>query len=82
MTLVRRGGRDAPPEVMDKGYEMLLDAVGSSKQTGWMFSRFARSVGRIVASILLALELEGRIASTLAPFLAAYLMMTGTFSTS
>jgi len=61
--LVRRGGRDAPPEVMDKGYEMLLDAVGFEQATVDVLALRTGLSGESVASILLALELEGRIAS-------------------
>jgi len=61
--LVRRGGRDAPPEAMDKGYEMLLDAVGFEQATVDVLALRTGLSGESVASILLALELEGRIAS-------------------
>jgi len=61
--LVRRGGRPRPPEVMDKGYEMLLDAVGFEPVTVDVLVLRTGLSGDSITSMLLALELEGRIAS-------------------
>jgi DNA processing protein len=48
---------------MDKGYEMLLDAVGFEQATVDVLALRTGLPGESVASMLLALELEGRIAS-------------------
>jgi DNA processing protein len=61
--LVRRGGSRANPGAMDKGYEMLLDAVGFEPATVDVLVVRTGLSGESIASMLLALELEGRIAS-------------------
>jgi DNA processing protein len=54
--------RPMPREVMDKGYEMLLDAVGFEPATVDALVLRTGFPGESVASMLLTLELEGRIA--------------------
>jgi DNA processing protein len=61
--LVRRGGRRIRGRAMDKGYEMLLDAVGFEPATVDVLVVRTGLPGDSIASMLLALELEGRIAS-------------------
>ncbi len=61
--LVRRGGRRIRGGAMDKGYEMLLDAVGFEPATVDVLAIRTGLSGESIASMLLALELEGRIAS-------------------
>src|SRR5262249_43923856 len=48
--------------VMDKGYEMLLDAVGFEPATVDVLVLRTGLTGESITSMLLALELEGRIA--------------------
>jgi DNA processing protein len=50
------------PKVMDKGYEMLLDAVGFGPATLDVLVLRTGLPGESIASMLLALELEGRVA--------------------
>jgi DNA processing protein len=61
--LVRRGGRRIRGGAMDKGYEMLLDAVGFEPATVDVLVLRTGLSGESITSMLLALELEGRIAS-------------------
>jgi DNA processing protein len=61
--LVHRGGRRIRGGAMDKGYEMLLDAVGFEPATVDVLVVRTGISGESIASMLLALELEGRIAS-------------------
>jgi DNA processing protein len=61
--LVRRGGRRGTDRAMDKGYEMLLDAVGFEPTTVDVLVLRTGLSGESITSMLLALELEGRIAS-------------------
>jgi DNA processing protein len=61
--LVRRRRQRAPPSVMDKGYEMLLDAVGFEPTTVDVLVFRTGLAGESITSMLLVLELEGRIAS-------------------
>jgi len=61
--LVHRGRRRIRGRAMDKGYEMLLDAVGSEPATVDVLVVRTGLSGESIASMLLALELEGRIAS-------------------
>ncbi len=58
-------GDNRPPgdaEVMDKGYEMLLDALGFEPATLDMLAVRTGLPGEAIASMLLTLELEGHIA--------------------
>ena len=57
------GGRRIRGGAMDKGYEMLLDAVGFEPATVDVLAVRTGLSGESIASMLLALELEGRIAS-------------------
>jgi DNA processing protein len=61
--LVRHGRRRATVRAMDKGYEMLLDAVGFEPATVDVLVLRTGLSGESITSMLLALELEGRIAS-------------------
>jgi DNA processing protein len=61
--LVRRGGHPVRGGAMDKGYEMLLDAVGFEPATVDVLVLRTGLPGESITSMLLALELEGRIAS-------------------
>jgi DNA processing protein len=61
--LVRRGGSGIRAGAMDKGYEMLLDAVGFEPATVDVLVLRTGLSGDAITSMLLALELEGRIAS-------------------
>jgi DNA processing protein len=61
--LVLQPGRRATVRAMDKGYEMLLDAVGFEPATVDVLVLRTGLSGESIASMLLALELEGRIAS-------------------
>jgi DNA processing protein len=61
--LVQRRGHRIRPGAMDKGYEMLLDAVGFEPATVDVLVLRTGLSGESIASMLLALELEGRIAS-------------------
>jgi DNA processing protein len=61
--LVRRGERRIRGRAMDKGYEMLLDAVGFEPATVDVLVVRTGFSGESITSMLLALELEGRIAS-------------------
>jgi DNA processing protein len=61
--LVHRGGRRIRGRAMDKGYEMLLDAVGFEPATVDVLVVRTGLSGESLTSMLLALELEGRIAS-------------------
>jgi DNA processing protein len=56
-------GRRIRGGAMDKGYEMLLDAVGFEPATVDVLVVRTGLPGESIASMLLALELEGRIAS-------------------
>jgi DNA processing protein len=61
--ITRSGKRPAPSPTLDKGYEMLLDAVGFEPATvDALVFRTGLPSGTI-ASMLLDLELQGRIAS-------------------
>ncbi|HWM68025.1 MAG TPA: DNA-processing protein DprA [Steroidobacteraceae bacterium] len=60
--LVRRKGRGGPRRAMDKGYEMLLDAVGFGPVSVDVLAVRTGLPGDLLASMLLVLELEGRIA--------------------
>jgi DNA processing protein len=60
--LVRRKGRRRGQPALDKGYEMLLDAVGFEAATLDEIVARTDLPGEAVASMLLILELEGRIA--------------------
>jgi DNA processing protein len=60
--LVRRAGRPDRREAMDKGYEMLLDAVGFEPATMDVLVRRTGLPGDSIASMLLDLELEGHVA--------------------
>jgi DNA processing protein len=62
-SLGRRGGRPVHGGAMDKGYEMLLDAVGFEPATVDVLVLRSGLPGESITSMLLALELEGRIAS-------------------
>jgi DNA processing protein len=58
-------GRHSPPGragAMDKGYEMLLDALGFEPATVDILALRTGLPGESIASMLLTLELEGRIA--------------------
>jgi DNA processing protein len=61
--LVHRGERRIRGGAMDKGYEMLLDAVGFEPATVDVLVVRTGISGESITSMLLALELEGRIAS-------------------
>jgi DNA processing protein len=61
--LVRRGGSGIRGGAMDKGYEMLLDAVGFEPATVDVLVLRSGLSGEAITSMLLTLELEGRIAS-------------------
>jgi DNA processing protein len=61
--LVRRGGRRIRGGAMDKGYEMLLDAVDFGPVSVDVLVVRTGLPGELVTSMLLVLELEGRIAS-------------------
>jgi DNA processing protein len=60
--LVHRRGSPGAPAAMDKGYEMLLDAVGFEPATIDVIGVRTGFSGATIASMLLVLELEGRIA--------------------
>jgi DNA processing protein len=60
--LVGRKRRPAQRKVMDKGYEMLLDAVGFEPATVDVIALRTGLPGESITSMLLALELEGCIA--------------------
>jgi DNA processing protein len=60
--LVRHEGRRARARVMDKGYEMLLDAVGFEPASVDVLVVRTGFPAESIASMLLVLELEGRIA--------------------
>ncbi len=60
--LARPAGRRNPSQAMDKGYEMLLDAVGFEPATVDVLVVRTGLSGESIASMLLVLELEGRIA--------------------
>jgi DNA processing protein len=60
--LVRPEGRRARARVMDKGYEMLLDAVGFEPASVDVLVVRTGFPAESIASMLLVLELEGRIA--------------------
>jgi DNA processing protein len=60
--LVRRGGGLGRRLVMDKGYEMLLDAVGFGPVSVDVLAVRTGLPGELITSMLLVLELEGRIA--------------------
>jgi DNA processing protein len=62
-TLVRREERRIRGGAMDKGYEMLLDAVGFEPATVDVLVIRTGLSGESITSMLLALELEGHIAS-------------------
>jgi DNA processing protein len=61
--LVHRKGHRIHPGAIDKGYEMLLDAVGFEPATVDVLVLRTGLPGESIASMLLALELEGRVAS-------------------
>jgi DNA processing protein len=61
--LVHGEGRRIRGGAMDKGYEMLLDAVGFEPATVDVLAVRTGLSGESIASMLLALELEGRVAS-------------------
>jgi DNA processing protein len=60
--LVQRKGRGGRRRAMDKGYEMLLDAVGFGPVSVDVLAVRTGLPGDLLASMLLVLELEGRIA--------------------
>jgi DNA processing protein len=60
--LTGRKGRPAQRGAMDKGYEMLLDAVGFEPATVDVIALRTGLPGESITSMLLALELEGRVA--------------------
>jgi DNA processing protein len=60
--LVRAEGRRVRARVMDKGYEMLLDAVGFEPASVDVLVVRTGFPAESIASMLLVLELEGRIA--------------------
>jgi DNA processing protein len=61
--LVKRQNTPAAPAAMDKGYEMLLDAVGFEPATVDVLVVRTGLPCESIASMLLDLELQGRIAS-------------------
>jgi DNA processing protein len=61
--LIQREVRRKAPRAMDKGYEMLLDAVGFEPATVDVLVLRTGLAGESITSMLLALELQGRIAS-------------------
>ena len=61
--LIQPSGHPEPGEAMDKGYEMLLDAVGFEPATVDALALRTGLPGESIASMLLALELEGHIAA-------------------
>ncbi|MFL6604334.1 MAG: DNA-processing protein DprA [Steroidobacteraceae bacterium] len=61
--LVHRRGHRIRPRAIDKGYEMLLDAVGFEPATVDVLVLRTGLSGESITSMLLALELEGRVAS-------------------
>jgi DNA processing protein len=60
--LVRRRGPQRERRAMDKGYEMLLDAVGFGPVSVDVLAVRTGLPGELISSMLLVLELEGRIA--------------------
>ena len=60
--LVRRKGCRGRRQAMDKGYEMLLDAVGYGPVSVDVLAVRTGLPGELITSMLLVLELEGRIA--------------------
>jgi DNA processing protein len=60
--LVRRGSGRGRRRAMDKGYEMLLDAVGFGPVSVDVLAVRTGLPGELITSMLLVLELEGRIA--------------------
>ena len=60
--LVRRKGGRGRRQAMDKGYEMLLDAVGYGPVSVDVLAVRTGLPGELITSMLLVLELEGRIA--------------------
>jgi DNA processing protein len=60
--LVRRRGGRGRRRAMDKGYEMLLDAVGFGPVSVDVLAVRTGLPGELITSMLLVLELEGRIA--------------------
>ena len=60
--LVRRGGPRRRRRAMDKGYEMLLDAVGFGPVGVDILAIRTGLPAEMISSMLLVLELEGRIA--------------------
>ena len=60
--LVRRKGNRGRRRAMDKGYEMLLDAVGYGPVSVDVLAVRTGLPGELITSMLLVLELEGRIA--------------------
>ncbi len=61
--LTRRGSRGAAAAAMDKGYEMLLDALGFEPVTVDILAIRTGLTGESLGSMLLELELQGHIAS-------------------
>jgi DNA processing protein len=61
--LVHRKGPRGPRRALDKGYEMLLDAVGFGPVGLDALAVRTGLPGELLSSMLLVLELEGRIAS-------------------
>jgi DNA processing protein len=61
--LTNDGNRPGEPAALDKGYEMLLDAVGFEPATVDALVFRTGLPGGTIASMLLDLELQGRIAS-------------------
>ncbi len=59
--LTGRNGAHRDAEVMDKGYEMLLDALGFEPATVDMLALRTGLPGESIASMLLTLELEGHV---------------------
>jgi DNA processing protein len=60
--VARRRGPQGRTKVMDKGYEMLLDAVGFEPATVDVLALRTGLSGESITSMLLALELEGHVA--------------------
>jgi DNA processing protein len=60
--LVRRGSPGSRRPALDKGYEMLLDAVGFGPVGVDTLAIRTGLPGELISSMLLILELEGRVA--------------------
>lgn len=62
-TLTRGVAATAPAPSLDKAYEMLLDALGFEPATVDVLVARTHLAGKSVASMLLRLELKGRVAA-------------------